>query len=257
MALKQDQDQIDAIRRADALRLVNTPPAKGSAGDPWGFLVKVETTHAVLTEAMNSEKVTAAIEATIQAARDHARANGVLVDPMLRGRESQRLTDAAREQAKQFLTDHAAAVTTVDTIKRSYETLQLDSEAYTGHDLVAKATLRMADATERHGVYVRFQGRTLGDLARAYEAANDTKDRLFRRMVEDDAAEGFRSFPLTKDGDGHEAAALLRLRKVMQAARAARVPSDVTAAEGRLKKLMTASLDAKIRLLLAQQLHLV
>jgi hypothetical protein len=157
----------------------------------------------------------------------------------------------------EFQMAHDAAVKTVATVRASFETVKLPSRSYTGRDEGTKAIRRTADAMETSATYLRFQGRSLADVADAYERATDDGETVFIALVESGLGDGWRSFPITPREPVEDTTTVLRLKQQIGLRRAARVPAEVIDAERELKQMMSGSVDAKIRLLKQGRLHIV
>jgi hypothetical protein len=153
----------------------------------------------------------------------------------------------ALKAGTQFEIDHGAAGKTLAAVRASHETLKLPAQAYMGHDDVARAVLRATTATEQVAIYQSATGRDLATQADRYERADDAQDVVFVSLFEQGLAEGFRSWPIVANPD-RDVITLQRIRSLVSARRAARVPQDIREAEQELAQMMTATLDAQLRL---------
>ena len=84
------------------------------------------------------------------------------------------------------------------------------------------------------------------DVADAYEGSADT-DVVFVALVEQGLADGWRSWPITRSAA--DAAAVMRLQRMIADRRQARVPADLVEAERAIAELMPGTVEARIRLL--------
>jgi hypothetical protein len=208
----------------------------------------------VLTEfrrAGDPARIAAAVEEGLAKVRDHFTVGGVSAVPaavlqdseaQLRAAYDERLRETAAKLRAELADTEKTIKENIELVGQLADPLEKAAARYTSATEHELAKLRIGldlDRAER-----RLTGKPLAGRADLYEQATDERDEALIYVIETQARTGWRDIPLT--GDSNDAAAVLRLRRLIEARQRARVEKaapDLLEAQARLK----AALPAQVR----------